>query len=66
MVKNRPNKESFYINGQWVEVKGNDTIAVINPATDQQIALICNANVEDVDNAVLAAKSFSNIAKNLG
>ncbi|MES2987919.1 MAG: aldehyde dehydrogenase family protein [Pseudomonadota bacterium] len=47
---------SFYIDGRWVAPIGTKTIAVENPATEQNVAEIALASVEDVDLAVAAAK----------
>ena len=47
----------FYIDGQWVEPSASDTFDVINPATEQPIGKIAMGGVEDVNNAVAAAKA---------
>ncbi|MEO6715545.1 MAG: aldehyde dehydrogenase family protein, partial [Mycobacteriales bacterium] len=47
----------FYINGQWVAPLTGDTLAVINPATEQPIASIAMGGADDVDAAVAAAKA---------
>lgn len=49
--------KQFYINGKWVEPKGDNTLDVINPATEEAVATIALGNKEDVDLAVAAAKS---------
>lgn len=46
----------FFINGKWVQPKGDKTIDVINPATEQVAATIALGNKEDVDLAVEAAR----------
>ncbi|UAW99865.1 aldehyde dehydrogenase family protein [Halopseudomonas nanhaiensis] len=46
----------FYINGQWVEPKGQGTVDVVNPATEEAVATIALGNHEDVDLAVAAAR----------
>ncbi|SDS25809.1 aldehyde dehydrogenase (NAD+) [Halopseudomonas xinjiangensis] len=46
----------FYINGQWVEPKGQGTVDVVNPATEEAVATIALGNHEDVDLAVSAAR----------
>ncbi|MEC7924650.1 MAG: aldehyde dehydrogenase family protein, partial [Actinomycetota bacterium] len=57
------NNERFYINGEWVEPSGGETIDVINPATEEAIGSIALGGHGDVDAAVAAAqeafKSFS-------
>ncbi len=49
--------DSFYINGTWVEPAGDQALAVINPATEAEIARIAMGGKEDVDHAVAAAKA---------
>ena len=50
------NKKNFYIGGKWVESKNKEEIKVINPATEEDCAVISLGNKEDIDNAVSAAK----------
>jgi len=47
----------FYINGEWVEPAGRETIDVINPATEEAFATISMGTAEDVDAAAMAARS---------
>ncbi len=60
------NKKDFYIDGKWVLPKSKEEIKVINPATEENCAVISLGNKEDVDLAVSSAKkaysswSFSN------
>src|SRR3954465_14913251 len=49
--------KQFYINGQWVDPLTTDTLAVINPATEQPIESIAMGGPDDVDAAVAAAKA---------
>ena len=35
-----PIKKNLYINGLWVDAKGNNRFAVINPLTKQQTQLL--------------------------
>lgn len=49
------NYNKQFINGEWVESSSNDTIDVINPATEEVFATIANGNKDDVDKAVAAA-----------
>ena len=49
-------KKNFYINGQWVAPKGKEEIKVINPATEENCAVISLGNKEDIDIAVRSAK----------
>jgi aldehyde dehydrogenase (NAD+) len=45
----------IFINGEWVKSSGRDTIAVVNPATEESIAEVVRGTAEDVDRAVRAA-----------
>ena len=51
------NTRKFYINGEWVEPIGSDTVDVINPATEDAIGTIALGTHEDVDVAVAAAQN---------
>ncbi len=44
-----------YINGSWVESRGKDFLAVMNPSLGQQIAKVPLSTAQDVDDAVQAA-----------
>ena len=50
-------KKNFYINGQWIKPNSSDEINVIDPATEDNCAVITLANKADVDMAVNAAKN---------
>jgi aldehyde dehydrogenase (NAD+) len=50
-------RKNFYINGQWVNPKSKEEIKVVNPATEQDCAVIALANNDDVNDAVVAAKN---------
>ena len=50
------NKKNFYIDGKWVTPKSKEEINVINPATEENCAVISLGNKEDVNDAVSAAK----------
>ena len=49
-------KKIFYINGQWVKPSSSEEIKVIDPATEENCAVISLGNQKDVDAAVGAAK----------
>ena len=49
-------KKNFYINGQWVKPNSSEEINVIDPATEDNCAVITLGNKIDVDMAVKAAK----------
>jgi phenylacetaldehyde dehydrogenase len=51
------NKEPrLFIGGEWVDSASDKSVAVIDPATEQQIAETPDANEADVDRAVVAAR----------
>jgi len=54
------NKKNFYINGKWVTPKSKEEIKVIDPATEENCAVITLANKDDVNDAVNAAKNAYN------
>ncbi len=47
----------LFINGEFVPGKGNNTFAVINPATEEKVADVHEADVEDVESAFTAAQN---------
>ncbi len=49
-------KRQFYIGGQWVDPIGSNELEVINPATEQPVAVISLGTSDDLDQAVAAAK----------
>ena len=50
------NKKNFYIDGKWVTPKSKEEIKVINPATEENCAVISLGNKDDVNHTVSAAK----------
>ena len=50
------NKKNFYIDGKWVAPKSKKEIKVINPATEENCAVISLGDKQDVDYAVSSAK----------
>ena len=48
---------TFYINGEFVTPNGTEKIALINPATEEEIGFVVAGNEEDVDLAVAAANN---------
>lgn len=47
----------FFINGEWIEPEGRETLEVINPATEEAFATISLGTAEDVDAAAQAAQA---------
>lgn len=50
-----PNTQ-LYIHGQWQDAQQGETIAVINPATEQEIGRVAQARIADLDLALEAAQ----------
>jgi acyl-CoA reductase-like NAD-dependent aldehyde dehydrogenase len=48
-------KTNHYIGGQWRPSSGSETITVINPATEQPLAVVSSGTKEDLHQAALAA-----------
>ncbi|HJE19178.1 MAG TPA: aldehyde dehydrogenase family protein [Aliicoccus persicus] len=49
------NRAKQYINGEWVNSTSNESVEVINPATEEVLGKIAKGTREDVDKAVEAA-----------
>ena len=47
-------KNQLYIDGEWTDSTGKETVDVINPATEESIATVVVGTEEDIDKAVLA------------
>src|SRR6202049_4089965 len=47
----------MYVNGEWVDSKSNKTFPVYDPATEEVIAQVPEANADDVNRAVTAASA---------
>ena len=54
----KPNVRTYqmYINGEWVDSASGKTFPVYDPSTEEVIAYVPDANAEDVDGAVKAAR----------
>lgn len=50
-------KRKFYINGEWVAPLAANDLEVINPATEEPVAVISMGTPADIDRAVAAAKT---------
>ena len=54
------NLTKFYINGEFTDPCSNETLGIINPATEEEIGIVALGSIEDVDRAVnSASKAFS-------
>ncbi|WP_160152996.1 aldehyde dehydrogenase family protein [Microbulbifer sp. ALW1] len=49
--------DKLYINGEWRDSKGGNLHAVVNPATEEVLCEVIQGTLEDVDDAVAAAKA---------
>nr|WP_010133007.1 aldehyde dehydrogenase family protein [Microbulbifer agarilyticus] len=49
--------QKLYINGEWRDSKGGSLHPVINPATEETLCEVIQGSMEDVDDAVAAAKA---------
>ena len=55
-VKTEVKTYQMYLNGEWVESKSGKTFPVYDPSSEEVIAQVPDANREDVDRAVAAAR----------
>lgn len=55
------NTQQFYIDGEWVDPIGTDTLDVVNPATEETVATIALGDEKDVDRAVTAPAKPSTV-----
>ena len=56
----------LFINGEWVKPSGNKYFDTINPATEEKLSEIAEANVADVDKAVSSArKAYEKVWKKM-
>ena len=65
------NKKNFYINGEWIKPNSSEEIAVVDPATEENCAVITLGNKIDIDIIKIASfdignLSFINRVSNLG
>src|ERR1700723_3802596 len=56
-VKTDVRTYQMYVNGEWVDSTSNKTFPVYDPATEEVIAQVPEANADDVGQAVAAAKA---------
>lgn len=56
-IRKQPIETRLFINGEFVNAKSGKTFDVINPATEKLSATVQEAGVDDVDDAVAAAKA---------
>jgi aldehyde dehydrogenase (NAD+) len=50
-------RNAFFVDGRWVPADDREAIAVVDPATEEQVASVPAGTAEDVDVAVAAARA---------
>ncbi len=50
-------RQQMFIDGAWADAASGETVAVVNPATEEEIAQVPRGDAADVDRAVAAARS---------
>ena len=50
-------RQQMFIDGDWADATSGETAAVLNPATDEEIAQVPKGDASDVDRAVAAARA---------
>ncbi len=50
-------RQQMFINGDWTDAGNGETVSVINPATEEEIAQVPKGDASDVDRAVAAART---------
>jgi aldehyde dehydrogenase (NAD+) len=50
-------KDAFFLDGQWVPAEGRESLTVVNPATEEQLAAVPAGTEQDIDRAVVAARA---------
>jgi 1-pyrroline dehydrogenase len=50
-------RQKMFIAGDWADAASGETVSVINPATEEEIAQVPKGDAGDVDRAVAAARS---------
>jgi len=47
----------LFIDGQWVDASGDETVSVLNPATEAEIGVVPQASTDDAVKAIAAART---------
>ncbi len=50
-------RQQMFIDGDWTDAASGETVAVVNPATEEEIAQVPRGDAADVDRAVAAARA---------
>ena len=59
------NLTKFYINGEFTESSSNETLGIINPATEEEIGIVALGSIEDLDRAVYSARKAFSVSSKL-
>ena len=59
------NLTKFYINGEFTNPFSNETLGIINPATEEEIGIVALGSIEDVDRAVYSARKAFSVSSKL-
>lgn len=54
----------LYIQGQWQDAQSGESLAILNPATEQEIGRVAKAGIADLDLALAAAEQGFTVWKN--
>ena len=59
------NLTKFYINGEFTDPSSNETLGIINPATEEEIGIVALGSIEDIDRAVYSARKAFSVSSKL-
>ena len=59
------NLTKFYINGEFTDPSSNETLGIINPATEEEIGIVALGSIKDVDRAVYSAREAFSVSSKL-
>jgi len=59
------NLTKFYINGEFTDPSSNETLGIINPATEEEVGIVALGSIEDVDTAVYSARKAFSVSSKL-
>ena len=59
------NLTKFFINGEFSDPWSNETLGIINPATEEEIGIVALGSIEDVDRAVYSARKAFSVSSKL-
>ena len=59
------NLTKFYINGEFTDPSSNETLGIINPATEEEIGIVALGSIDDVDRAVYSARKAFSVSSKL-